>query len=116
MDDDAKGGQSGHAGSTEQRATSPRGGGVVVAVVVVVVVVVVDEAYIDKIFNATNPADNNLINSTITDYSLNSQQERAFHIIANPATMKNPTKLCMYLGGMGGTGKSQVIKTLMSFF
>ena len=30
--------------------------------------------------------------------------------------MKNPDPLCMYLGGMAGTGKSQAIKALMYFF
>lgn len=77
---------------------------------------VVDEAYIDKIFKSPAPADNDLIDQTIKDFLLNSEQERAFRIIANHATMKNPEKLHMYLGGMGGTGKSQVIKAIMSFF
>ena len=65
------------------------------------VVEVVDHEYIDKIFKTTNPVDNDIINSTITDYLLNSEQERAFCIIANHTTVKNPTKLHMYLGGMG---------------
>jgi putative protein kinase ArgK-like GTPase of G3E family len=60
--------------------------------------------------------DENLINSTIKKFYLNSDQERAFRIIANHATMEEPEKLRMYLGGMGGTGKSQVIKALIHFF
>ena len=76
----------------------------------------VDQEYIDKMYNVTDPSDDDLISSTIKEYLLNSEQERAFCIIANHATMKNPTKLRMYLGGMGGTGKSQVIKALMHFF
>jgi putative protein kinase ArgK-like GTPase of G3E family len=37
-------------------------------------------------------------------------------IIANHAISTNPEHLRMYLGGMGGTGKTQVIKALSSFF
>jgi hypothetical protein len=42
--------------------------------------------------------------------------KRAFCIIANHSMMEQPEKLRMYLGGMGGTGKSQVIKALMFLF
>jgi hypothetical protein len=42
--------------------------------------------------------------------------QRAFRIIANHAVCQNPEQLCMYVGGMGGTGKSQVIKALSHFF
>ena len=80
------------------------------------VVKVVREEYIDQMFKAFIQADNDIIYSTITDFILNEEQERAFRIIANHATIKNPEKLHMYLGGMGGTGKSQVIKAVMSFF
>ena len=45
-------------------------------------------------------------------YLLNIEQEKAFQIIANHATMKNPEQLKMYIGGMGGTGKSGVITAL----
>jgi len=80
------------------------------------VVEVVNKEYIDKMFNVTSPADEDVIKNTITYYLLNSEQERAFRIISNHATIKNPKQLCMYLGGMGGTGKSQVIKAIMNFF
>jgi len=36
--------------------------------------------------------------------------------VANHATSNNTDNLHMYLGGMAGTGKSQVIKALMHFF
>lgn len=77
---------------------------------------VVGEEYIDKVFKAVHAHDNDIIDHTITNFLLNSEQERAFWIIANHATVTNPEKLCMYLGGMGGTGKSQVIKALMKSF
>jgi len=80
------------------------------------VVRVVNKEYIDKSFNLIDPNDKTIIETIIADYVLNNEQERAFRIIANHATMKNPTELCMYLGGMGGTGKSQVIKAVMDFF
>ena len=57
-----------------------------------------------------------MIDSVIKKFDLNSEQERAFRIVANHATIDNPTQLKMYLGGMGGTGKSQVLKALMEFF
>src|SRR5277367_1414171 len=40
----------------------------------------------------------------------------AFRIVANHATSRKFEQLKMYLGGMGGTGKSQVIKALINFF
>jgi len=42
--------------------------------------------------------------------------ERAFRIIANHAVAPGSEQLIMYVGGMAGTGKSQVIKALMEFF
>ena len=57
------------------------------------------------------------IDQTVTSFSFkNAEQERAFRIIANHASTPQCEQLNMYLGGMGGTGKSQVIKALMSFF
>jgi hypothetical protein len=76
----------------------------------------VNKKYIDRMFKPTTEADNVIIESSVAKFNLNSEQARAFKIIANHATMDNPEKLRMYLGGMGGTGKSQVIKALMHFF
>ena len=78
------------------------------------VVRVVDKSYLDKNFQAGKASD--LIDATVQDYSLNEEQERAFRIIANHAVCQNHEQLCMYIGGMGGTGKSQVIKALSHFF
>jgi hypothetical protein len=47
---------------------------------------------------------------------LNTEQQRAFRIVANHAVGQEQEQLKMYLGGMGGTGKSQVIKALTYFF
>ena len=77
---------------------------------------IVDKAYIDRMFKTSTQTDDDLISETVADFMLNVEQERAFRIIANHATMDNPEKLHMYLGGMGGTGKSQVIKAVIQFF
>ena len=52
----------------------------------------------------------------MSDFILNTDQERAFRIIANHASTEKPGQLIMYIGGMAGTGKSQVIKALTAFF
>lgn len=55
-------------------------------------------------------------NEIIADFALNEGQKKAFKIISNHATMVAPEQLLMHLGGMGGTGKSTVIKALSAFF
>lgn len=51
-----------------------------------------------------------------SQFHLNADQERAFRLIADHASELQDKQLKMYLGGMGGTGKSQVIKALTEFF
>ena len=48
----------------------------------------------------------NIIDNTVSDFLPNTEQERAFCIIANHASAKKSEQLKMYLGGMAGTGKS----------
>jgi hypothetical protein len=60
--------------------------------------------------------DHEIISNTIISFSLNEEKRRAFHIITNHASETCPEQLKMYLGGMGGTGKTQVIKALISMF
>ena len=55
-------------------------------------------------------------NKAMLKYTLNTEQERAFKIIATHATSVNSSQLCMYIGGMAGTGKSQIIRCLVEFF
>ena len=78
-------------------------------------VVISDMSYIDKHFRAKQEDGQKLIDDTTKEYSLNEEQERAFCIVANHATLHRAEQLKMYLGGMGGTGKPQVIKALISF-
>jgi PIF1-like helicase len=56
------------------------------------------------------------INNTVSDFCLNEEQECAFKIVVNHSVDPTSEQLLMYLGGMAGTGKSQVIKALVNFF
>ena len=77
---------------------------------------IVDRSYLEKRFKAQSEAAQNLIEDVVIKFELNSDQERAFRIVANHAVTPGAEQLLMYVGGMGGTGKSQVIKALMDFF
>ena len=78
------------------------------------VIKVVDKSYLCRSFHLDPHSE--LVVDTIKTYFLNAEQERAFRIIANHAISNEPDQLRMYLGGMGGTGKTQVIKALTHFF
>ncbi|KAI9067798.1 hypothetical protein FKP32DRAFT_1563012, partial [Trametes sanguinea] len=49
-------------------------------------------------------------------WNLNSDQRRAFSIVAQHSLNDGADPLRMFLGGAGGTGKSRVIHALTSFF
>jgi hypothetical protein len=80
------------------------------------VVKVIDKSYLKKSYHAG--PNHHFIEESIEKYSLNKEQERAFRIIANHAScpLSSQSQLKMYIGGMGGTGKSQVLKALTHFF
>jgi hypothetical protein len=78
------------------------------------VVKIIDKAYLEKKFHTTNH--NIMIDSISQQYCLNDEQDRAFKIVANHVVLPNSEPLKMYIGGMGGTGKSQVIKAISNFF
>jgi hypothetical protein len=78
------------------------------------VVKVIDKSYLEKRYHTTEH--NHLMETISQQYSLNEEQERAFRIIANHVVLPNSEPLKMYIGGMGGTGKSQVLKAVSSFF
>src|SRR5882762_1270740 len=77
---------------------------------------IVDRSYLQKDFKVQLETAQTLIEDVIGKFKLNSEQERAFRIVANHAVTPGAEQLIMYVGGMGGTGKSQVIKALMDFF
>ena len=78
------------------------------------IVKVVDKSYLQKSYNAGQG--HVFIEEAIKKFSLNREQERAFRIIANYASNLHSGHLKMYIGGMGGTGKTQVLKALTHFF
>ena len=49
-------------------------------------------------------------------WTLNTEQMRAFRIVARHSMMDKPDQLLMHLGGPGGTGKSRVVNALREFF
>src|ERR1700728_1611209 len=77
---------------------------------------IVDRSYLQKNFKAQSESAQKLIEDVVDKFELTSDQERAFRIVANHAVSPGSEQLMMYVGGMGGTGKSQVIKALMEFY
>jgi hypothetical protein len=61
------------------------------------------------------PVDN-LMDQVIHEFTLNTEQIRAFKIVAQHSTDRTAPPLRMYIGGPGGTGKSRVIDALKEFF
>ena len=56
------------------------------------------------------------IEEIVNTWTLNTEQARAFRIIASHSMEPKAKPLRMYLGGPGGTGKSRVIQALTDFF
>ena len=78
------------------------------------IVKIVDKSYLEKSFVAGEHA--NQIGDMVLKFSLNKEQERAFRVVANYSISQHQDQLKMYLGGMGGTGKSRVLAALSEFF
>src|ERR1700690_1057949 len=76
---------------------------------------IVDKSYLERTSTHHSIDNQLLINNVVQDYELNCEQERAFRIVTNHASVPSE-QLKMYIGGMGGTGKSQVLKALVHFF
>ena len=49
-------------------------------------------------------------------FSLNKEQDRVFRIVANHACSPDSEQLKMNIAGMGGTGKTRVLRALVEFF
>jgi hypothetical protein len=77
---------------------------------------IIDKAYLTAKFKARVEKEQNIIDNAVSAFLLNTEQERAFYIIANHASTQKPEQLIMYVGGMAGTGQSQVIKSLTESF
>lgn len=77
---------------------------------------VLDKDYLTRSFKPKTMEDGIVLDEFVKRYTLNEEQERAFRIIGNHAIAEYKEQLKMYIGGMGGTGKSQVIKALRDYF
>ena len=75
---------------------------------------IVDIDYLEK--KCVSPDWKSEMDSVAKIFHLNTDQERAICIVANHSCQPASENLKMYIGGMGGTGKSQVLKALMEFF
>lgn len=75
---------------------------------------IVDKSYLQKKYHTFYS--NTSIEGISAEYHLNAEQERAFKMIAYHSIYESNEQLLMYIGGMAGTGKTQVIKALSSFF
>lgn len=78
-------------------------------------------------FNPTNATISQQIPATITEchidldaiiqeFTLNTEQARAFRIIYEHSLTRQDEALRMYIGGAGGTGKSRIINALKEYF
>ena len=56
------------------------------------------------------------VRETLSKWLLNTEQARAFSLIATHSQQRSEKPLRMYLGGPGGTGKSRVIAALTDYF
>jgi hypothetical protein len=78
------------------------------------IVKIVDRSYLEKKFYTTNVESS--IQNICLEFKLNEEQRRAFEIVAHHVVFPHSDQLKMYIGGIGGTGKSQVIKAISEFF
>ncbi|KAK0421548.1 hypothetical protein EV421DRAFT_1726892, partial [Armillaria borealis] len=60
--------------------------------------------------------DKEITTSVRTEYGLNAEQERAFRIVTQHAANPLADQLNMYIGGMGGMGKTRVLNALTRYF
>ena len=76
------------------------------------------EARVMQASSSTQSAPNPTVSieEIVESWSLNTEQARAFRIIASHSMEQKAKPLRMYLGGPGGTGKSRVIQALTDFF
>ena len=75
---------------------------------------IVDKEYMNKKCHSPDwQADIDLI---VNKFQLNTEKEKAFDIVANHSCHSSSEQLKMHIGGMGGTGKTQVFKALIEFF
>ena len=79
-------------------------------------VMIVDQSYFMRTFRAQDQHIQQMIDIIVEKYKLNTEQKRAFRVIANHSSCSNIEQLKMNIAGMAGTGKSQVVKAIVDFF
>lgn len=77
---------------------------------------IVPGAYFLESFRLAPGTDSDFLSRTITEFSLNTEQLRAFNIVAHHSLSVGADPLNMYVGGMAGTGKTRVIDALRRWF
>ncbi|KAF5314576.1 hypothetical protein D9611_007202 [Ephemerocybe angulata] len=77
---------------------------------------VVPGSYLLSTFSTLDDDLNLRLSRIVADRTLNTEQERAFRIVTNHSISIGADPLRMYIGGMGGTGKTSVIKALLQWF
>ncbi|PBK92377.1 hypothetical protein ARMGADRAFT_883692, partial [Armillaria gallica] len=65
---------------------------------------------------ARNSYRSNIADQVLKEFKLNYEQERAFRLVTNHSSGPKSIPLQMYIGGMGGTGKTHVLQALISYF
>ncbi|KAJ7080289.1 hypothetical protein C8R43DRAFT_1092852 [Mycena crocata] len=76
----------------------------------------IDSFWFTKYFYSKNKKAQIVVASVSKGWNLNEEQDRAFKLVANHSIAEDPEQLKMYLGGIGGTGKTRVIQALQEFF
>jgi hypothetical protein len=77
---------------------------------------IVGTSYLQEDFEAQPKTAQKWIECVIEKFGLTSEHGTAFRIIANHGVTPGSEWLMVYVGGMGGTGKSQVIKAVMDCY
>ncbi|KAF4618642.1 hypothetical protein D9613_009831 [Agrocybe pediades] len=75
---------------------------------------IVDKAELNALYECK--AEKDMVDSIASEFKLNAEQFRAYKIAADYVIGKGSGNLRMYIGGMGGTGKTQVIKAITTLF
>jgi hypothetical protein len=78
------------------------------------VVRIIDQSHLER--NRHSVQHRCEIDKLSLQFHFNDEQECAFKIVANHSVILSLAQLKMYIGGMGGTGKSQVLKAICAFF
>jgi RecG-like helicase len=76
----------------------------------------VNDNYLSMHFKSKLVAETVMANTISLYFTLNKDQEQVFQIVVNHSVSLGQLQLNMYLGGMAGTGKSQVIKVIVLWF